>query len=37
MELKYWIFVFNTFKADYNDELNVAFAQMKADGINDWF
>ena len=27
--------VFNAFKADYNDELNAAFAQMKADGINE--
>lgn len=27
--------VFNAFKADYNDELNAAFAQMKTDGINE--
>lgn len=27
--------VFNGFKADYNDELNAAFAQMKSDGINE--
>ena len=27
--------VFNAFKADYNDELNAAFAQMKAEGINE--
>ena len=27
--------VFNAFKADYNDELNAAFAKMKADGVNE--
>lgn len=27
--------VFNAFKADYNDELNKAFAQMKTDGVNE--
>ncbi|MEY2869671.1 MAG: hypothetical protein RIR01_2171 [Bacteroidota bacterium] len=27
--------VFNGFKADYNDELNAAFAKMKLDGINE--
>ncbi|HJS01467.1 MAG TPA: S41 family peptidase [Flavobacterium sp.] len=27
--------VFNSFKSDYNDELNAAFAKMKSDGINE--
>ena len=27
--------VFNSFKSDYNDELNAAFAKMKTDGINE--
>lgn len=27
--------VFNGFKADYNDELNAAFAKMKAEGVNE--
>jgi C-terminal processing protease CtpA/Prc len=27
--------VFNGFKSDYNDELNLAFAKMKSDGINE--
>ncbi len=30
-----WIFGIQCFKADYNDELNAAFAAMKADGINE--
>lgn len=27
--------VFNSFKSDYNDELNAAFAKMQSDGINE--
>ena len=27
--------VFNGFKSDYNDELNLAFAKMQSDGINE--
>jgi carboxyl-terminal processing protease len=27
--------VYNSFKSDYNDELNAAFAKMNADGINE--
>lgn len=27
--------VYNSFESDYNDELNAAFAQMKADGVNE--
>jgi len=27
--------VYNGFKSDYNDELNLAFAKMKSDGINE--
>ena len=27
--------VFNSFKSDYNDELNAAFAKIKSDGINE--
>ncbi|BFM45132.1 hypothetical protein CFS9_37730 [Flavobacterium sp. CFS9] len=27
--------VFNGFKSDYNDELNLAFSKMQADGINE--
>ena len=34
-ELKYWIFGFNAFKADYNDELNAAFASNES-RWNQW-